>query len=116
MKFYLKRHKSWLLKSSIFIHIQDLRETSDDWRNYMRMNKNIHKELLRLVTLFIKRKNMIIPEAISPQEIKLFFKVSNNGNMYTHLRFSTSISYICYFTQFLIHIGQGLITQDPLKG
>ena len=72
--------KKWLLRRNKSSDVQLLREISDeekDFQNYyLRMSENVYQKLLSLVSPFIKKKDTIMPSAISPHERVLLRKHS----------------------------------------
>lgn len=89
--------KKWLLRRNVHSHInlmKDLREDPNDWRNYLRMDECAYKELLRLVTPVIQRKNTVMRESISPHErLSCTLRFLATGRSYRDLRFTAAISH-----------------------
>lgn len=63
--------KKWLLRRNKYSHVNLLNELKfapKDWHNYLRMDEETYLNLLALVTPFIKKKDTIMREAITPHE------------------------------------------------
>lgn len=88
--------KKWLRKRNIHSHInlmEDLRETPDDWCNYMRMDETAYKELLDAVTPIIQRQDTVMRKCISLHErLSCTLRFLAIGRSYRDLRFTTAIS------------------------
>ena len=88
--------KSWLLKRGELSHgqlIQELRLEPRDYANYLRMDESTYLELLSMVTPFIKRKDSLLRNAISPHErLTATLRSLATGRSYEDLKFSTLIS------------------------
>ena len=81
--------KFWLLKRGELSHgqlIQELRLEPRDYANYLRMEESTYLELLSMVTPFIKRKDSLWRNAISPHE-----------RLSATLRFLSKTSYAWFF-------------------
>ena len=86
--------KSWLLKRGELSHgqlIQELRLEPRDYANYLRMEESTYLELLSMVTPFIKRKDSLWRNAISPHE-----------RLSATLRFLAKTSYACFLVLFFV--------------
>lgn len=88
--------KNWLLKRRTYSHTNFLNELKfypADWHNYLRMDQETYFKLLSLVTPFIKKKDTIMREAISPHErLTATLRFIATGRSYEDMKFSTIIS------------------------
>ena len=63
--------KPWLLKKQELSHVNLIRELKDipeDWKNYLRMDKENYHDLLERITPLIKRQDNVVRSAITPHE------------------------------------------------
>ena len=63
--------KPWLLKKQELSHVNLIRELQDipeDWKNYLRMDKENYLDLLERITPLIKRQDNVMRSAITPHE------------------------------------------------
>lgn len=88
--------KDWLLKRSTLSHtnlLEELRLEPGDWHNYLRMDEDTYRKLLKLVTPLIERHNTHLRECISPHErLTATLRFLATGRSYEDLKFSVIIS------------------------
>ena len=84
------------LKKQELSHVNLMRELQDipeDWKNYLRMNKENYLDLLERITPLIKKQDNVMRSAIAPHErfaATLRFMIT--GGSLEDLKFSTSMS------------------------
>ena len=90
----LRWSREWLLKRREFSHVRLLRELEpDDWRNYLRMDTETYKNVLKYVTPYIKRQNTCMRKAISAHErLSATLRFLATGRSYKDLEFTTIMS------------------------
>ena len=88
--------KPWLLKKQELSHVNLIRELQDipeDWKNYLRMNKENYLDLLKRITPLIKKQNNVMRSAITPHErLAATLRFLITGGSLEDLKFSTSKS------------------------
>ena len=48
--------------------IRELQDIPDDWKNYLRMNKETYLDLLERITPLIKKQDTAMRSAVTPHE------------------------------------------------
>ena len=100
--------KPWLLKKQEFSHVHLIRELQDipeDWKNYLRMNKENYLALLERITPLIKKQNNVMRLAITPHErLAATLRFLITGGSLEDLKFSTRCSYKTHQEIFCRHI------------
>ena len=88
--------KPWLLKKQELSHVNLIRELQDipeDWKNYLRMDKENYLDLLERITPLIKKQDNVMHSAITPHErLAATLRFLITGGALEDLKFSTSMS------------------------
>ena len=88
--------KPWLLKKQELSHVNLIRELQDipeDWKNYLRMDKENYLDLLERITPLIKKQDNVMRSAITPHErLAATLRFLITGGSLKDLKFSTSMS------------------------
>ena len=88
--------KPWLLKKQELSHVHLIRELQDipeDWKNYLRMNKENYLNLLERITPLIKKQDNVMRSAITPHKrLAATLRFLITGGSLEDLKFSTSMS------------------------
>ena len=89
--------KPWLLKKKQGLsHVQLIRELQDipeDWKNYLRMDKENYLDLLERITPLIEKQDNVMRSAITPHErLAATLRFLITGGSLEDLKFSTSMS------------------------
>lgn len=88
--------KEWLRKRNHYSHINLLNELKfapKDWHNYLRMDEETYLKLLSMVTPYIKKRDTVMRQAISPHErLTATLRYLATGRSYEDLKFTTIIS------------------------
>ena len=88
--------KPWLLKKQELSHVNLIRELQDipeDWKNYLRVNKENYLDLLERITPLIKKQDNVMRSAITPHErLAATLRFLITGGSLEDLKFCTSMS------------------------
>ena len=83
-------------KKTRVIHLNLIRELQDipeDWKNYLRMDKENYLDLLERITPLIKKQDNVMRSAITPHErLAATLRFLITGGALEDLKFSTSMS------------------------
>nr|XP_036216170.1 protein ANTAGONIST OF LIKE HETEROCHROMATIN PROTEIN 1-like [Bactrocera oleae] len=78
-----RQRKTWELEQS----------SPADYKNFLRMDPSVYRELLEKVTPYIEKKNTIMRDAISPDErLSVTLRYLATGESYESLKFQSYIS------------------------
>ena len=88
--------KPWLLKKQELSHVNliwELQDIPEDWKNYLRMDKENYLDLLERITPLIKKQDNVMRSAINPHErLAATLRFLITGGSLEDLKFSTSMS------------------------
>lgn len=89
--------KEWRSRRPVFSHISLLKELEQsspaDYKNFLRMDPSVYKELLEKVTPYIEKQNTLMRDAISPDErLSVTLRYLATGESYESLKFQSYIS------------------------
>jgi hypothetical protein len=89
--------KNWFLKRNLYSHMKLLRQLHEnephDLKNYLRMDNDTYRSLLKLVRNKISKQTTNMTNSISAEErLTATLRYLATGNSYEDLRFNTGIS------------------------
>lgn len=91
--------KRWLINRQVYSHmhlINELQLEPDDYRNYLRMEKNSYTELLDFVSPLLQKEDTIMRPAITPHErLSSTLKYLATATVFSNGRFKILNTYIC---------------------
>ena len=73
--------------------MRELHDIPEDWKTYLRMNKENYLDLLERITPLIKKQDNVMRSAITPHErFAATLRLLITGGSLEDLKFSTSMS------------------------